>query len=80
MSLLKRAPIIKYCVITSAAALVLIAVNTILISQKSTKNADRFKIELKNLLSNLETLKSEIKIYRLICFLQKNNLKVGINV
>ena len=56
-----KGPIIKYCVITSAAALVLIAVNTILISQKSTKNADSFKIELKNLSSNLETLKNEIK-------------------
>ena len=35
--------------------------NTILISQKSTKNADSYKIELKNLSSNLETLKNEIK-------------------
>ena len=37
MSLNKGQNIIKYCVITSTAALVLIAVNTILIAQKSTK-------------------------------------------
>ena len=80
MSLLKEAPIIKYCVITSAAALVLIAVNTILISQKSTKNANTLNIELKNLSSNLESLKIRLKIYRLIWFLQKNNLKSVINV
>ena len=60
MSFLKG-PIIKYCVITSAAALVLLAVNTILISQKSTENADNFKIELENLSSNLKTIKNEIK-------------------
>ena len=61
MSLNKGQNIIKYCVITSAAALVLIAVNTIKISQKSTKNAETFKIEIKNLSSNLESLKNEIK-------------------
>ena len=48
MSLNQGKNIIKYCVITSAAALVLIAVNTIIISQKSTKNAENFKIEIKN--------------------------------
>ena len=61
MPLLKGPNIIKYCVITSAAALVLIAVNTILISQKSTRNADSFKIELKNFSSNIENLKNEIR-------------------
>ena len=61
MSLNKGQNIIKYCVITSAAALVLIAVNTIIISQKSTKNAETFKIEIKNLSSTLESLKKEIK-------------------
>ena len=61
MSLLKKPNIFKYCVITSAAALVLIAVNTILISQKSTRNSDSFKMELKNLSSNLKSLKNEIK-------------------
>ena len=43
------------------AALVLIAVNTIIISQKSTRNAEIFKIEIKNLSSNVESLKKEIK-------------------
>ena len=47
MSLNKGQNIIKYCVITSTTALVLIAVNTILISQKSTKNTDSLKMELK---------------------------------
>ena len=61
MSLNKGQNIINYCVITSAAALVLIAVNTIIISQKSTKNAEIFKLEIKNLSSNLESLKKEIK-------------------
>ena len=61
MSNNKRQNIIKYCVITSAAALVLIAVITILIAQKSTKNANTLNIELKNLSSNLESLKNEIK-------------------
>ena len=61
MSLNKEQNIIKYCVITSAAALVFIAVNTILIAQKSNKNANTFNIELKNLSSNLESLKNEIK-------------------
>ncbi len=61
MSPNKAQNIIKYCVITSAAALILIAVNTFLISQKSTKNADTLNIELKNLSSNLESLKNEIK-------------------
>ena len=61
MSLNKGHNIIKYCVITSAAALVLIAMNTIIISQKSTKNAENIKLEFKNLSSNLESLKTEIK-------------------
>ena len=61
MSLNKGQNIIKYCVITSAAALVLIAVNTILIAQKSTKNANTLNIELKNLSSNLESLKNEVE-------------------
>ena len=61
MSLNKGQNIIKYCLITSAAALVLIAVNTIIISQKSTRNAEIFKIEIKNLSSNVESLKKEIK-------------------
>ena len=61
MSLNKGQNIIKYCVKTSAAALVLIAVNTILIAKKSTKNANTLNIELKKLSSNLESLKNEIK-------------------
>ena len=61
MSLNKGQNIINYCVITSAAALVLIAVNTIIISQKSTKNAEIFKLEIKNLSSNLESLKKEMQ-------------------
>ena len=61
MSLNKGQNIIKYCLITSAAALVLIAVNTIIISQKSTRNAEIFKIEIKNLSSNVESLKKEIE-------------------
>ena len=58
--------IIKYGVITSTAALVLIAVNTILITQKSNKNADMLKMEIRNVSSNLESLKRKLKIYRLI--------------
>ena len=61
MSPSKGPNIIKYCVITSTAALTLIAVNTILISQKSTKNADNLKMEIKNLSMNLGSLKKEIK-------------------
>ena len=61
MSLNKEQNIIKYCVITSAAALILIAVNTIIISQKSTKNTENFNVDIKNLSSNLESLKKEIK-------------------
>ena len=61
MSPHKGPNIIKYFVITSTAALVLIAVNTISISQKSTKNADTLSIEIKNISSNLESLKKEIK-------------------
>ena len=53
--------IIKYCVITSAACFVLIVVNTFLISQKSTKNIDSFKMDIKELTRNLESLKNEIK-------------------
>ena len=47
---------IEYCVIPFAAGLVLISVNKIIISQKSTKNAETFKIEIKNLSSNLESV------------------------
>ena len=61
MSFIKGPNIFKYCVITCAAALLLIAVNTILISQKSTRNADSIKMELKNLSSNLKSLKNEIR-------------------
>ena len=61
MSPHKGPNIIKYCVITSTAALALIAVNSILISQKSTKNTNNIKIEIKNLSSNLRSLKKEIK-------------------
>ena len=61
MSLNKGKNIIKYCLITSASALALIAVNTIIISQKSTKNAETFNLEIKNLSSNLESIKQEIK-------------------
>ena len=53
MSLNKEQNIIKYFVITSATPIVLVAVNTILIPQKSTKNANNINIELKNLSSNL---------------------------
>ena len=80
MSLLKGPNIFKYCLITNAAALVLIAINTILISQKSTRNADSFKMELKNLSSNLKSLKNEIKNISIDLFPSKNNLKGGINV
>tara|TARA_B100000927_G_scaffold156174_1_gene125769 strand:+ start:380 stop:751 length:372 start_codon:yes stop_codon:yes gene_type:complete len=61
MSPSKGPNIIKYCVITSTSALVLIAVNTILISQKSTKNADNLQIEIKTITNNLDFLKKEIK-------------------
>ena len=61
MSLNKGQNIIKYWVITSATAFVLIAVNTNLIAQKSTKNTNALNIELKNLSSNLDSLKNEIK-------------------
>ena len=50
--------IIKYCVITSVAALMLIAVNTIIILQKSTNNAEIFKVEIKNSSSSFESLKN----------------------
>ena len=61
MSPHKGPNIIKYCIITSTAALVLIAVNTILISQKSSNNSDTLKMEIKNVSSNLDSLKKEIK-------------------
>ena len=61
MSLDKGQNIIKYCVITSATALLLITVNTILIAQKSTENANTLNIEFKYLSSSLEALKNEIK-------------------
>ena len=66
MSPHKGPNIIKYCVITSTASLVLIGANTILISQKSSKNADTLRIELKNISNNLQSLKRRLKIYRLI--------------
>ena len=65
MSLNKGQNIIKYCLITSAAALVLIAVNTIIISQKSTRNAEIFKIEIKNFQAILSLLKKILKMYQL---------------
>ena len=61
MSPHKGPNIIKYCVITSTTALILIAVNTILISQKASNNSDTLKIEIKNVSNNLESLKREIK-------------------
>ena len=61
MPLNKVQNIINYCVITSTAALLFIAVNTILISQKSTRKADSFEMEFENLTRNLESLKNEIK-------------------
>ena len=61
MSPHKGSNIIKYCIITSTASLVLIAANTILISQKSIKNANTLRIEFKNISSNLESLKKDIK-------------------
>ena len=61
MSPHKGPNIIKYCVLTSTAAIILIAVNTVLISQKSSNNSDTLKIEIKNVSSNLESLKKQIK-------------------
>ena len=61
MSPHKGSNIFKNCVITSTAALILIAVNTTLISQNSTKNSDSLKMEIKNILSNLDSLKKELK-------------------
>ena len=61
MSSNKAPNIIKYSVLTSTAALLLIAVNTILISQKSSRNADYIKMEIKNISNNLDFLKMEIK-------------------
>ena len=60
MSLNKGQNIIKYCVIISTAALVFIAMNTIFIAKKSTKNVNNINIKLKNLSSNLDSLKKEI--------------------
>ena len=55
--------------------------NTILIAQKSTKNANNLNIELKNLSSNLESLKNEIKNISIdLVPSKKNELKGGINV
>ena len=53
MSPHKGPNIIKYCVITSTAALVLIAVNTIIITQKTSKNLESIKVEIKNISDNL---------------------------
>ena len=61
MSPHKGPNIIKYCVITSTAALVLIALNTILFSQKSSKNLKSIRIEIKNISSNVNALKKDIK-------------------
>ena len=61
MSSHKGPNVIKYCVFTSTAALVLIAVNTILTSQKSYKNSDTMKIEIKNISSNIKSLKKNIE-------------------
>ena len=61
MSPQKGQNIIKYCVITSTTALILIAVNTILITQKSSKNSDSIKMEIKNISSNIDSLKKDIR-------------------
>ena len=61
MSPHKGPNVIKYCVITSTATLVLIALNITLISQKSIRNTDNLKMEIKKVSANLESLKKEIK-------------------
>ncbi len=53
----------------------IIAVNTILIAQKSTENANSLNIELKNLSSNLDSLKNEITNISVDLVPKKNNLK-----
>ena len=53
MSPHKGPNIIKYCVITSTAALLLIAINTILITQKTSKNLESIKVDIKNISDNL---------------------------
>ena len=58
----------------------IIAVNTILIAQKSTENANSLNIELKNLSSNLDSLKNEINNISVDLVPKKNNLKGWINV
>lgn len=60
MSPHKGPNIIKYCVITSTATLLLIAVNTILISQKSSKNIESIKTEIKSISTLMNFLKKDI--------------------
>ena len=60
MSPHKGPNIIKYCVITSTAALILITLNTILISQKSSKNSDSLKLEIKSIFTKMDSLEKEI--------------------
>ena len=61
MSPHKGPNIIKYCVITSTAALLLIAINIMIISQKSSNNSNTLKMEIKNVSSNLESLEKYTK-------------------
>ena len=61
MSPHKGPNIIKYCVITSTAALALIAANTILISQKLSINSETSEMDIKNVSDNLDSLTKEIK-------------------
>ena len=61
MSSHKIPNIIKYCVITSTVALVLMAMNTILISQKTSKELNSIKVEFKKVSTNIISLKKEIK-------------------
>ena len=63
--------------INYAAVVVLIGVNTVLISQKSMRNDDGFKMEFKNLSINLKSLKNEIKIILIDLVPSKNKLKGG---
>ena len=59
MSPHKGPNIIKYCLVTSTAALVLIAINTILITQKTSRNLESIKVEIKNISDNLIPTKIE---------------------
>ena len=78
--LLKDQIFFKYCVITSAAAIVLIEVNTILISQKSTKNADSFRCSSKTYQQFKVSKKWDSKYIDWFGSFKKNNLKGRINV